>query len=148
MFSTPGSIHAFERWAPTRARVRSLRRRGGCPPSPGSRSRRRRRKPASPGPLVVRARPGAYHRLLWASVLEEDRGRDREDAEARSSLDVLVDVQLREGDSALVLPLQFREDGFDGATGPAPRGPEVDDDGLARLEHVPLEALVGDLVHG
>src|SRR5436190_15480103 len=102
-------------------------------------------QPGCPGPLVVRARPGADHGLLRASVLEENRRRDREDAEARSRLDVLVDVQLREGDLAIVLPLELGEDRLDRATGAAPRGPEVDDDGLARLEHVALEALVGHL---
>ena len=96
----------------------------------------------------MRARPSADDRFLRASAFEEDRGRDREDAEARRSLDVLVDVQLREGDLALVLMLQLRKDGLDGAAGAAPGRPEVDDDGLARLEHVPLEARVGDLAHG
>src|SRR5207253_7214454 len=67
-------------------------------------------KPAGPGPLVVRARSRADHRFLRASGFEEDRGRDRENAEAGGSLDVLVDVQLREGDPALVLPLELGKD--------------------------------------
>src|SRR5206468_3854938 len=40
------------------------------------------------------------------------------------------------------------EDRLDRAAGAAPGRPEVDHDGLARLEDVALEALVGDVAHG
>src|SRR5262245_1836057 len=135
------------RWGPTRGRGRS-RRRGWAAGRRRLRSRGRRRKPLSPRLLVLRARPGADHGLPRAPRFEEDRGRDREDAKAGRSLDVLVDVQFREADLALVLSFQLGEDRLDGVAGAAPGGPEVDDDRLVGLEHVTLEAVVGHLAHG
>src|SRR5204862_6318241 len=103
-------------------------------------------EPAGPGFLVERARPRADHGLLRLTVLEEDRGRDREDAVARRVLRVLVDVHLGEKDLVLVAR-ELLEDRRDGPARAAPGSPEVDDDGLRGLEDLLLERVVGDLLH-
>src|SRR4051812_49908311 len=92
-------------------------------------------------------RVGADDLLGHLAVLEEDHRRDREDLVLRGGLLVLVDVEL---DDPQVLPLagDLLEDRADDPAGAAPRRPEVDEDGRLGLEHVGLEARVGDVVEG
>src|SRR4051812_3324596 len=95
----------------------------------------------------MRAGARADHGLLRLAVREQDRGRDRQDAVPRGGLDVLVDVQLREGDAVTVVAFELVQDRLDGAAGPAPGRPEVDDDGAARRDDLALERVVAQLVH-
>ncbi len=104
-------------------------------------------EPAVPRPLKVRARPRPDDRRLSLAVREQDRGRDREDAVARRGREVLVDVQLDEADAAFLLARELLEDRVDGPAGPAPRRPEVDDDGAVGAENLLLEVRVRDFVH-
>src|SRR5438876_2809723 len=97
-------------------------------------------------PEVAR-RPRADQGLLRLAAGEEDHRRDREHVVARRRRRVVVDVQLDELD-LLRFAGDLLEHGVHGMARSAPRRPEVDDDGLPRLEHVLLEARVCDLAHG
>src|SRR5690606_10676219 len=79
------------------------------------------------------------------AVLVDDHGRDVEDAELAGVLLVLVDVHLGDLDAVGFLSGDLLEDGADHATGAAPRGPEVHEDGLVGLvEDLGLVSGVGN----
>src|SRR5215208_3611264 len=89
------------------------------------------------------------HRALDAlgdlAVAEEQERRDRHDLVLRRRLDVLVGVEL---DDLELGPLtgDLLDDRADHAAWTAPGRPEVDQDGLVRLDDLCLEVGVGDLV--
>src|SRR5438552_1650133 len=83
-------------------------------------------------PEVAR-RACADQRLLRLAPGEEDDRRDREYVVARRCRRVVVDVQLDEL-HLLGLAGDLLEHGMNRVAGPAPRRPEVDDDGLSRLQ--------------
>src|SRR5262245_48629023 len=75
------------------------------------------------------------------AVLEEQDGRNRANAEAGREPSLLVDVDLRHRDLAGLIAGDVLEHGSDRPAWPAPRGPEVHDQGGVggdRLVEVPL----------
>ena len=78
-----------------------------------------------------------------APALEEHHVRDRLDPVPHREILVLVDVDLDELEVALLG--DALEHGLDRVTRPAPFGPEVDEDGLVRLQDLGVEGGVGDV---
>ena len=77
------------------------------------------------------------------AVLEEHHRRDRGDPVALGDLRLLVDVHLDELELTGALLDDPVEDRGDRVARPAPFRPEVDEDGLVRLEHFVLEGRFG-----
>ena len=92
-------------------------------------------------PFRQRARE-AVHQL---PVLDQDHGRDRADLEGRGELLLLVDIDLGQSERAVVFRGQFFQDRAELLAGPAPLGPEIDQDrGFQRfLQDIGLEAVGG-----
>src|SRR6266545_4798197 len=86
---------------------------------------------------------GADEAFLFYAADEEGEGGDAHDAVAHGDLGVLVDVELGDGDLALVLLGDLLEHRGDHLARSAPLGPEVDQHGGARLEHLAVERGVG-----
>src|SRR5690606_24242588 len=70
------------------------------------------------------------------AVLEQHQGGNAADAILGCAVGVFVDVQLGDGEAALVLGGGFVEQGGDHFAGATPFGPVVDQDGQIGLEHV------------
>ena len=83
------------------------------------------------------------------AVLEGEDGRDRLHLEGGRDPRVLVHVDLHELTDPSLASTAFSRIGPEGATRPAPRGPQVDDDGdlLGAGENVLLEGGIGDVDH-
>ncbi len=94
--------------------------------------------------LDVALRPSAHRRGSRLTVLEQDHGRDRLDAEAHCELLLLVDVDLDEFDLTISLLDDSVEDGRDSVARTAPLGPEIDEYRLVALQHFLLERRFGD----
>src|SRR5690606_31837728 len=93
----------------------------------------------------------AHVLLLGLAVAEDDQRGNAHDAVALGDVGALVDVELGELDLVAVLAGQFLEDRRHHAARAAPRGPEVDDHRLLRLQDFLLERGAGDfgdLRHG
>ena len=69
------------------------------------------------------------------AVLEQEQGRDAADAEVHGRLRVGVDVELREGELAIVFLGELFYDGGDHLTGATPVGPEIDQDREVGVEY-------------
>src|SRR3954468_12056961 len=89
-------------------------------------------------------RLGADDALDRLAALEDRHGRDRHDLVVAGDLRVLVDVELGDGQLVAVLGGDLLEHRGDHLAGPAPLGPEVDEDGLVAAQHLVREARVGD----
>src|SRR5579883_63960 len=74
--------------------------------------------------------------------VENHQGRNGLNRELTGGFGVLVDVHFGEAQFALVFVAQALEDWCNGATGTAPRGPEIDDDGFVGFEYLLLKILV------
>src|SRR2546423_13917661 len=75
---------------------------------------------------------GAAQALLQRPVVEDHEGRDAHDLVTAGGVRVVVDVELADGDLAVLLPGDLLEDRGDHLAGAAPFGPEVDQDGRVR----------------
>src|SRR5581483_6342360 len=75
---------------------------------------------------------GADQPLLQRAVVEYHEGRDAHDLVPPGGVGVVVDVELADGDLALLLFGDLLQDGGDHLAGAAPLGPEVDEDGRVR----------------
>src|SRR3954470_20094488 len=119
--------------------MRSPHSAAGDPGTPaGTRSGKRRLELL----LEARLREGPDDLLRDLAVLEEDQRRDRHDPVLRSGLGVLVDVHLHDG-QVVALVVELLQMRSDDAAGPAPGRPEVDQHGLAGLEYLGGEVVVG-----
>src|SRR5689334_17528072 len=80
--------------------------------------------------------------LGLGAVTEQDQGGDREHVESARGLLVLVDV---DADDVEVVALcrHLLQDRMDDAARTTPGGPEIDQHGLLRFEHLGLEGSVG-----
>src|SRR4051812_17738955 len=131
--------------------VSELPRSPGNLSDPKSRSRQRARTPPARNPLFAEPERALQHPLghgadgvrLRLAALEEDHVRDRLDPVPDRQILVLVDIDLHE------LEVPFLGDPFehrrDGVARAAPLRPEVDEHGLATLQHLGLERRVGDI---
>src|SRR5271169_3773455 len=81
--------------------------------------------------------------LLHLAVLEDQQGGNAADAVALRRSHVLVHIHLAYLDLAAVRGGDFVHDGRQRLTRTAPSGPEIHHHRLLRLEHVAIEALVG-----
>src|SRR5262249_60812216 len=79
---------------------------------------------------------------------EDHQGGDRHHALFRRRLRALVDVELHDLDLLAHRAGDLVKRRRNHATGAAPFGPEVDDDGTVRLEHFSFEIGVRDLANG
>src|SRR5216683_1587588 len=84
------------------------------------------------------------------ALLEQHQGRDRHDAVFLRGRRVLVDVELDDLDLAVERACDLLERRRDHLARPAPFGPEIHHDRLARLEDLSLEIRIGNLApaHG
>src|SRR5207244_4210698 len=96
----------------------------------------------------LRFRERAHARRLEVAVLEEHERRDAADAEFRRYHLVLVDVDLRHLEAAVVLPGDVVQDRCDRLAWAAPLGPVIHQYGSFGLQDFRLERVVGDVVDG
>src|SRR6516225_1671577 len=105
-------------------------------------------RPANPLlEFLLRLRADLARRQL--AVLEQHQGRNRHDAVFGRRPGVLIDIKLDDFDLAIERVGNLFKRGRNHPAGAAPFRPEINDDRTARLENVPLERGIGDLLdHG
>src|SRR4051794_32832862 len=144
------------RW---RRRTRPLRPAGSRDPGrrdgPGGRAPPRRDCPAAARPgrssdelgevlEQLALALGADEALHLLAVLEHQEGRDAHHVEAPSGVGVVVDVELADGELALLLAGDLGERGGDHLAGTTPLGPEVDEHGRVGAGNGLVERRIGE----
>src|ERR1700730_11636586 len=78
----------------------------------------------------------AYNLLFHLSTLEHQQGRDAADSIAHRRGAVTVHIHFADSYLAVVVLGQFVDDGSKGTTRPTPGRPEIDQNGLIRLQNI------------
>src|SRR5688500_8288014 len=82
-----------------------------------------------------------FHNL---AALEDEDGRNTAYAEQRGGVRILVDVELPDGDFAIVIARERVDGRRQAPARAAPLGPEVDEHGFVGLDHALIEIAVGE----
>src|SRR3954468_18860821 len=93
--------------------------------------------------VQLRLRRRADQLIRDLAVLEEEQGGDAHHVVLLRDILMRVDVELADLQLALVFGGELVDERRDGAAGPAPGGPEIDQDGLGGGQDLALEVFVG-----